>query len=152
MDRKHKVWEGSDYIPFILNRHNIDYQNEKAFSALKKPLYSLKESNYLLDSNLNLNLSKKTNSSSIQKVENQILKLLRIIKLNLMQSNEDLIKKKHLEKIIIEWKEAARRLELLFFIVALLTILIAPVALFGKFFFYDKNLNKQFFFNKCGCD
>ena len=84
--------------------------------------------------------------------ENQILKLLRIIKLNLMQSNEDLIKKKHLEKIIIEWKEAARRLELFFFIVALLTILIAPVALFGKFFFYDKNLNKQYFFNKCGCD
>lgn len=140
---KKKIQNQEKYIPFLIELANLDIVNEN--KSLRKLANTTKVS--LIESDLD---SKPHSSSGIQKVENQILKMSRIMKLNLMFTNEQNKRAKQIENIRLEWKEAARRLENMFFIAALITIVIAPLVLFRKNIF--SNDFGKVFENKCGCE
>jgi hypothetical protein len=83
-------------------------------------------------------------SKKVTSQEKQILVLLKLIKINFNKIENDKLKTALKQEIIIEWKEAAKRLEFIFFIISLITILSAPFLLFGRFYFLDflnTNLN-----------
>jgi len=58
-------------------------------------------------------------------------------------------KKKKFEKILSEWKEAARRLDNILFMMSLFTIIAVPIWFFGPYVVADKfkNVNKH----DCSC-
>lgn len=93
-----------------------------------------------------------TTSSRKDEKENIILgRILKCVKINVRRQEEEKLKLKQTEELIIEWKEVSRKLENVFFFITLITIIIAPVILFGKLFLRDitkievKN-------SSCACD
>jgi hypothetical protein len=76
-------------------------------------------------------------------------KILKILKIYFKKIDEENLRKNHIDEIIIEWKEIARRLEYVFLVLNSLTITIVPLILFGKYVIQDET-NQNF--NKCGCE
>lgn len=93
-------------------------------------------------------LSRKTEKDIEE--ENVLERLLKIIKTNSAIFNKDRAKAKHDEQILLEWKETARRLDIILFIVAIVIVEYAPIYLFGKYF---RRIDNYHYFNgQCGCE
>ena len=58
-------------------------------------------------------------------------------------------KAKKNDKVIFEWKEAARRVDNVLFMISFSIIIFAPTYLFGKYFIYDTPIKSDP--NNCGC-
>ena len=123
--------------------------DERTYPVLKRPIISLKEYDYLMDSYFDLTSHKANQCTDNQlKLEKQIIALLKIIKLNFKKIDDEQVRTKRISEIIIEWKEAARRIENIFFLISLLTIISAPIILFGKFYIRDITAKGN---SVCGC-
>ena len=72
-----------------------------------------------------------------------------MLKIYFKKIDQEKLRTKHIEEIIIEWKEIARRLEYVFLVLNFLTITIVPFVLFGNYFIQDVTRQK---FGKCGCE
>lgn len=126
--------------------------NGKMFTPLRRPIISLKEYDSLLDSDYNLNLSKKPAvCSNVHKLEKQISELFKMIRVCFNKFEEEKLKINDLKDIQQEWKEAARRIEYIFCVISITTILVTPYMLFGKFFIRDITSKNGSNF-KCGCE
>jgi hypothetical protein len=145
---------------------------KKTFPILKRLPYSVSNLTHSQNgSDLNLNLfglkinqqqnQEKLSSSgaTLTQVANSISpynvlrtnKLMKQLKSYLKKNDSENKIKKNLLQVTIEWKEVARRLEILFLILSFSTILIAPIFLFGKFFARDF-INKKIINPNCGCE
>ena len=122
--------------------------DERTYPVLKRPIISLKEYDYLMDSYLDLTSCTESHCTDLLKLEKQIIALLKIIKLNFKKIDDEQVRTKRINEIIIEWKEAARRIENIFFLISLLTIISAPIILFGKFYIRDITAKGN---SVCGC-
>ena len=129
------------FIPNSINTHTFE---------LSMPIGSLKVYDHLMEADLN-HVSKKKYCTNVHKLEKQIMALFRIIKSNFTKLEEEKMKSNNIEEILFEWKEAARRFEHIFFAISLITIISAPLILFGRFFFREFTIKKDGDF-KCGCD
>lgn len=78
-------------------------------------------------------------------------RLLREVKCMIENMEEEILTKKRIEEITIEWKEFARRLEFFLFIVGVMTIIVAPLILFNEYAYRDLSVKKGENL-KCGCD
>ena len=76
-------------------------------------------------------------------------KITKFIRLTIRKLEEEKIKLKNIEEINIEWKELARKLENVFFVITFGAIIIMPVFLFGKFVIRDI---KSEISSQCGCE
>ena len=123
--------------------------DERTYPVLKRPIISLKEYDYLMDSYFDLTSHKANECTDNQlKLEKQIITLLKIIKLNFKKIDDEQVRSKRISEIIIEWKEAARRIENIFFLISLFTTISAPIILFGKFYIRDITAKGN---SVCGC-
>jgi len=79
---------------------------------------------------------------------------------NLMNEIEKNLKKYDLEKnrlelmnrIKMEWKEVARRLDLFCLVISFITIITVPAYLFGEYYFRDLFSKIESQKSKCGCE
>jgi hypothetical protein len=55
---------------------------------------------------------------------------------------------KHNNKISVEWKEAARRIDIILFFISSVIIIFTPVYYFGPYLFKDTDLLNH----SCGCN
>lgn len=133
---------------------------KRTYPVLKRPMISLNDYDYLTDSDMDLNIANKSLYSLNQsdtspekaimlKIEKQLIILLRIVKNKFKSIEEDKMKASLHDEIIIEWKEAARRLEIIFFIASFIIIVLTPFLMFGKFFFRDIAIGNTE--EKCAC-
>ena len=65
--------------------------------------------------------------------ETNMDKILKIMKIYIHKLDRNSTKSKRAEKIAIEWKEAARRIDLICFVLVTTTVTVLPIYLFGKF-------------------
>lgn len=134
--------------------------NQKTFPVLKRFPYDLSNLSYQLDNDysrtktfsLTSNVPISTNLNHIDhKQVNKASKLIKLLKCNFKKLDDDRVIIKNVQEIIIEWKEIARRLEYVFLAISFITIIIAPIILFGKFFVRDV-LKKMPPITSCGCE
>ncbi len=79
-----------------------------------------------------------------KKLLEKILKLIRQ-SIELLDKNRE---KKECSKVVVdEWKEVATRVDHILFFIATATIILSPIILFQKFFFWTQPA-----FLGCGCD
>ena len=71
-----------------------------------------------------------------------------LLRLNFKKIEDDKLRSAFKQQVIIEWKEAARRLEFIFFLLSFTTICTTPIVLFSKFYFLDLGAND----NSLKCD
>ncbi len=64
-------------------------------------------------------------------------KLFDLIKYDIKRNKEIQLKKQDLDLILIEWKELAKKMESIFFIINLMSVFIIPLVLFFKYVFHD---------------
>ncbi len=88
------------------------------------------------------------NNNFDEKKEIGLSKLTKLIRKNFKKIEDEKKILKNIEEISIEWKELARRLDYLFLVLCGITIVTAPVILFGKFFIRDISKN----LSSCGCE
>ena len=67
------------------------------------------------------------------------------------KSKESQVKKQELDLILVEWRELGRKIELIFFIINLLAVLILPTVLFIIYWFQDLSADYSLQ-EKCSCD
>lgn len=134
---------------------NISNKNLNELRCLKQPMYNFDGLNHSENGGLsfynisnNNSLSKKGSSQcNKQEKDNQLHKLTKLLKQNFRKLDDERTKIKNIEEIAIEWKEIARRLDRLFLVLSFITIVTAPIILFGKFIIRDISPSKN-----CGCD
>lgn len=77
-------------------------------------------------------------------------KILKIMKVYIHKLDKNSIKSKHAENVSIEWKEVARRIDMILCLLVTITVTALPMYLFGKFMrndhFQSSTLNRV-----CGC-
>lgn len=110
----------------------------------------------------NLKKFEKNNRIKTDTVQNEIKcdqlnkndSMYKVLKLLKLEAKKNVIKRqrfKYIEDILIEWKEVASRLENIFFILSITTIIITPIVLFGKFIMRDFVYGKKIY-PSCGCE
>jgi hypothetical protein len=178
IDSKKLAKQRSDSVLLNVNKlaMKIKLKNnnfyKKTFPVLKRLPYNVSNLTHSQNgSELNLNLfglkinqqlnQEKLSSSGVTltQVANNIPsynvlrtnKLMKLLKSYLKKNDIEKKIKKNLLQVTIEWKEVARRLEILFLILSFSTILLAPIFLFGKFFERDF-INKKIINQNCGCE
>jgi hypothetical protein len=120
---KNKVLPNSLYSLDVNNKyhyrsHNIINQNALLISAY--------------NNNNNNNIPKSDDKQN--KKDNQLHKLIKLLKNNFRKYDVEKIKLKNIEELQLEWKELARRLDYVLLIIAFLSIVSAPAVLFNKYF------------------
>ena len=60
-------------------------------------------------------------------------KILKIMKVYIQKLDKNSLKSKKIEKIAIEWKEVARRIDMILCVLVTITVTSLPIYLFGKF-------------------
>ncbi len=78
-------------------------------------------------------------------------KIFDLTKYDMKKSKEMKNQKKKLDLILVEWRELGRKIELIFFIINLLAVLILPTVLFIKYWFQDLSADHGLQ-EKCSCD
>ena len=109
----------------------------------------LKELHTIRESNSNANLKQTTNRALIFKSKDENLrKMCNLLKscVKLMENDRALLKAD--DKIFIEWKEVARRLDIVLFCLSVAIVKVTPLYLFGKYFFIYKDFRSN---SVCGC-
>lgn len=121
--------------------------NQKTFPALKRFPYSVTK-----DSDLNAHLHQRKSSSCAREDKETLKtnKLIKLFKCSIRKLEEEKIMIKTIQEINIEWKEVARRLEYIFLVFSFVTIIVAPLVLFGKFYVRDF-INKKTVNPSCSC-
>lgn len=149
------IKERSDSALLNLTQQNSYKRlNQKTFPILKRFPYDLSNSNYHLENEFNSRnklYSPCNNHNSDSKQATKTSKLVKLLKINFKKMDDERIKIKNIQEIIIEWKEIARRLEYVFLVISFLTIFSAPLVLFGKFFIRDF-IKKKTLNTSCGCE
>lgn len=92
---------------------------------------------------------RKSSNCDCKHLDEPMYKIVRLIKSSLKKSETEMVKLRKVEELKVEWKEAASRLENIFLVVSLVTIIVTPIVLFGKYFRKDY-INFQT--STCGCE
>lgn len=155
--------EKDNYSKNIFN-YNKEFIQKIKKDALEKPkpnnnIYSL---TYSVESDLNSFYLKKLNNKfklaeeeeeeeEQQQQEtndqNNLERIFQIVSESFQLIQKDNYKLKKKKEILVEWKEVARRLDFVLFIIAFISITTTPIFLFGKFYFRDESINSS----TCGC-
>lgn len=78
----------------------------------------------------------------------QLQKLLKIVKQNYNKLDEERLKHKNVQDVMVEWRELARKLDLVFLVISSVIIVVSPVVLFGRFLVRDITKDSS----HCGCE
>lgn len=138
------IWLGATVG--VLNFHFRGHKVTSIPNWLKRVLFMRTNNNTSLDlvveidekNNLKVKdeskrtLNNKQTTNTIT-AETNIDKILKIMKIYIHKLDKTSSKSKQAEKIAIEWKEAARRIDLIFFVLVTTTVTVLPIYLFGKF-------------------
>jgi len=158
--------EKDNYSKNIFN-YNKEFIQKIKQDALEKPkpnnnniinnnIYSL---TYSVESDLNSFYLKKLNNKfklaeeeeDQQQQEtndqNNLERIFQIVSESFQLIQKDNYKLRKKKEILVEWKEVARRLDFVLFIIAFISITTTPIFLFGKFYFRDESINSS----TCGC-
>ena len=145
--RSHSVLVG-------INKINMKYLKDMNLNDLASTFPSVicnNSGNY----SINHNFSRKSYNNYSQSSNNNqnvaMHRLFKLVKLAFTKMEEEKIKLKNVENISIEWKELARRLEYVFFLISTIAIVITPTILFGKFFMRDV-ITLSHINTPCGCE
>lgn len=138
-------------ILFIKNEYNFELDeldefdlklngnaNKKSFNVSNENKYVVLDTNRILDS-----IRNKSKESTLKR-------MVKIIKKSASLFEQDRLQSKNDEKIYIEWREVARRLDIILFIISILVVELTPIYLFGKYFLRMDNFH--YFKNQCGCE
>jgi len=141
--------------------------NFKKIPVWVKKLFRIKQNDFLnkrsVSTMINLNkLYKKLNSTEFQirttkttkkeiKETRILRRLFKIVKLFFLKIELEKLRNFEQEIVNVEWKELTIRIEFIFFIVSLFTVIITPILLFGKFFLRDY-ITLEHLKSSCGCE
>lgn len=92
-------------------------------------------------------LKREANETTL-KTDLKSQKLLKLLGKNYRKFDDEKTKLKIQQEIRIEWKELARKLDLIFLFISVIIIITSPVILFGKFVIRDITARD----GPCGCD
>ena len=152
---------------------NLDFFNKKIleyksdFSIQKKTVeeLSIKTSSYSIGSDLNPFYLKKTICNNLENGTSNVInkkkdknetdgnleKIFEIVSESFQLIQKDNYKLKKKKEILIEWKEVARRLDVILFIIATISITTTPILLFAKFYFRNEASQQYSKHQSCGC-
>ena len=159
MKKRSMLGIDKEYVKFFKDSKSNGITNHL---STRLPFYNLKNKPYnQIDSDLNISLyqksflqakNHKTPDSNFSSKENATLhKIFKFLKMNSQRRDKEKLKLKNVEELIIEWKEVARKLENILFVLTMLTITITPIILFGNLFLRDVTLTNPSSL-KCGCE
>ena len=150
------IWLGATVC--VLNFHFRGHKVSSVPSWLKVLLLIKSESRFeeirLNELKLQISPTKQQNHRS-ESVKNQsnltnLDKILKIMKVYIHKLDKNTYKSKQIEKIAIEWKEVARRIDMILCVLVAITVTSLPIYLFGKFMgnYHLSALNSN---RQCGC-
>jgi hypothetical protein len=67
----------------------------------------------------------------------QIEKVTKLLRSNFKKYDEERMKHKYIQEVLLEWRELARRMDYLFLVISLFVIICTPTILFGEFIIRD---------------
>lgn len=156
------------------NINNCIYTNEmlqnhrdfREIDALASSYYSLSEANNLnkiqpitkdtfrkaetltptgrIKKSIEMNIKKSVNHENLERMLRLIKKTVKLIDRN----NTRLRNNQHIHD---EWKEVASKLDFIFFIIASVFVILAPIILFGKLYFKNEVIDHSLSKDGCGC-
>jgi hypothetical protein len=93
-----------------------------------------------------------TTTTTTYTKETKILrKLFKILKYMSVKMEQNTLRDTDQEIEIIEWKELAIKIEKIFLVLSLITVVFTPIILFGKFFYRDF-ITQEHLSLPCGCE
>ncbi len=152
---------------FILRLHFRGYKTNRVPERIRKifkidKLNGFDSKKLKAKSEINLNSSifklnsiesndKLNKEQDLNKKKSLTHKIFDLTKYDMKKSKEMKNQKKKLDLILVEWRELGRKIELIFFIINLLAVLILPTVLFIKYWFQDLSADHSLQEN-CSCD
>lgn len=160
-DLRRKSILANEIEPTIQNEKSNSRSSELSYSFTKlnsdSPIKNFKLINNSLTANHHSNHVSFLSPNKYEEFKDECIvanatmnKIIKFIKLTMRKLDEEKIKLRHLQEINIEWKELARKLENVFFVITFIAIVIMPVYLFGKFVLRD--IRNEINISKCGCE
>lgn len=127
---------GSDLNPYYLKKYALNNKNENGKTITD-------------ENSLNVCSDVNKTSPTTDETDDNLEKIFEIVSESFQLIQKDNLKLKKKKEILIEWKEVARRLDIILFIIATISITTTPILLFAKFYFRsDSHFNKH---HQCGC-
>lgn len=130
MKSEHLIKERSNST--LLNLNQTSLININGIKSHQQSIFSLK---------------REANETTL-KTDLKSQKLLKLLRKNYRKFDDEKTKLKIQQEIRIEWKELARKLDLIFLFISVIIIVTSPVILFGKFVIRDITARD----GTCGCD
>lgn len=128
---------------YLNNFNHMNSTNMTKNNMISNSSISTTSNNLLAPKQLN-KLNENRNPTNLDKI-------LKIMKVYIHKLDKNSLKSKYAENVSIEWKEVARRIDMILCLLVTITVTALPIYLFGKFIRND-HITSTFNSNRgCGC-